>query len=186
MKIRCETIDHVLHDLTTDRLTLRSWTVRDADFVFDMYSRHEVRRYIGQGEVMQERDEAVKLLERWSDLQHPVHHIWAIERTDDEQLLGALLLKSIPASGTGGVPSGETEIGWHLHPDAWGHGFASEAARRVLDHAWAAGLDRIVAVTNPANAASMAVCRRIGMTHLGQSDAYYDTVCELFEVRRPA
>ncbi|GAB2529242.1 GNAT family N-acetyltransferase [Paramicrobacterium agarici] len=174
----------MLHDLETDRLTLRSWTPQDADFVFDMYSRPDVRRYIGQGHVMQERDEAVKLLERWSELQHPVHHIWAVERTADEQLLGALLLKSIPASGTGDAPSGDTEIGWHFHPDAWGRGYASEAARRVLDHAWQAGLERVVAVTNPENVASMAVCRRIGMTHRGQSDAYYDTVCELFDVRR--
>lgn len=175
----------MLHHLETERLTLRSWSGSDADFVFDMYSRHEVRRYIGQGHVMQERDEAAKLLERWSELQHPVHHIWAVEHTADEQLLGAMLLKSIPASGTGEAPSGDTEIGWHFHPDAWGNGFASEAALRVLEHAWDAGLERVVAVTNPENRASMAVCRRIGMTHLGQSDAYYDTVCELFEVRRP-
>lgn len=175
-----------MHHLETDRLTLRSWTLGDADFVFDMYSRLEVRRYIGHAPtVMQERDEAVRLLERWSELQDPVHHVWAVERTDDEQLLGALLLKSIPASGTGDAPSGDTEIGWHFHPRAWGHGYASEAAARVLTHAWDAGLDRVVAVTNPANTASMAVCRRIGMTHLGQSDAYYDTVCELFEARRP-
>lgn len=171
--------------LHTDRLTLRSWTPQDADFIFDLYSRTEVRRYIGDGDVMQEHDEAVKLLDRWSWLEHPVHHIWAIERSDDEQPVGVLLLKSIPASGTGDKPSGDTEIGWHLHPDHWGRGYASEAARCVLDHAWEGGLDRVVAVTHPLNTASMAVCRRIGMTHLGQSEAYYDTLTELFEILRP-
>ncbi|SEB59780.1 Protein N-acetyltransferase, RimJ/RimL family [Paramicrobacterium humi] len=167
--------------LETERLTLRTWTLRDADFVFDMYSRHEVRRYIGRGDVMQEREEAVRLLERWSELQHPIHHIWAVERTVDERVLGVLLLKSIPASGTDGAPSGDTEIGWHLHPDAWGHGYASEAAARVLRFAFEAGLEKVVAVTNPANTASQSVCRRIGMRHKGQTDAYYDTICELFE-----
>lgn len=92
-----------------------------------------------------------------------------------------LLLKSIPASGTDGAPSGDTEIGWHLHPDAWGHGYASEAAARVLRFAFEAGLEKVVAVTNPANTASQSVCRRIGMRHKGQTDAYYDTICELFE-----
>ena len=64
-------------------------------------------------------------------------------------------------------------------------GLADYFSKAKIADAWDAGLDRVVAVTNPANTASMAVCRRIGMTHLGQSDAYYDTVCELFEARRP-
>ncbi|GAB3618221.1 GNAT family N-acetyltransferase [Okibacterium endophyticum] len=171
--------------LETERLVLRTWEPGDADFVFDLNSRWEVRRFLGTTpSVMQERDEAVKLIERWSALEHPVHHIWAITRQDDDGLLGALLLKPIPASGTDGAPSGDTEIGWHLHPDAWGHGYASEAAARVLTYAFDKGLDRVVAVTNPENTASQAVCLRIGMTHLGRSDIYYDTVCELFEARR--
>ncbi|NEB07143.1 GNAT family N-acetyltransferase, partial [Streptomyces sp. SID13726] len=41
------------------------------------------------------------------------------------------------------------------------------------------------AVTHPDNAASQAVCRRIGMTHRGTTDAYYGTTCELFDVTTP-
>lgn len=172
--------------LETRRLTLRTWRPGDADFVFDLYSRMEVQRYLGRTPtVMQDRDEAVSLLARWSELRHPIHHIWAIERTEDGRLLGTLLLKDIPASGTDGTPSGDTEIGWHLHPDAWGNGYASEAARRVLEFALGAGLERVVAVTYPENAPSQAVARRIGMTGLGLSSAYYDVECELFEARLP-
>ncbi|RIJ58216.1 N-acetyltransferase, partial [Clavibacter phaseoli] len=80
---------------------------------------------------------------------------------------------------------GETEIGWHLHPDAWGRGVATEAARRVLAHAAEGGLARVLAVTNPANAPSQAVCRRIGMRPLGRTRAYYDADCELFRVDLP-
>jgi RimJ/RimL family protein N-acetyltransferase len=174
-------------ELETERLILRSWTAQDADFVFDMYSRWEVQRFLGTTpSVMQERDEAVKVLQRWSDLEHPIHHIWAITRRDDDQPLGTLLLKSIPASGTDGKPSGDTEIGWHLHPDAWGSGYASEAAARVLAYAFESGLDRVVAVTYPDNTASQAVCLRIGMEHLGSTDVYYDTTCELFEALNPS
>jgi RimJ/RimL family protein N-acetyltransferase len=98
--------------------------------------------------------------------------------------VGTILLKSIPASGTGDPlqPSGDTEIGWHFHPAAWGRGYASEAASAVLAHAFARGLDRVVAVTHPDNAASQAVCRRIGMTPRGRTDAYYGVTCELFDV----
>ena len=42
-------------------------------------------------------------------------------------------------------------------------GYVAEAARAVLDHVLASGLPRVVAVTDPANSASQAVCERIGM-----------------------
>jgi RimJ/RimL family protein N-acetyltransferase len=84
-----------------------------------------------------------------------------------------------------GTPE-DIEIGWHLHPDAWGRGYASEAAAAVLGQAWHAGLSRVIAVTNPANVASQAVCRRIGMRHGGLTERYYDTTCELFEIEAPA
>jgi len=44
---------------------------------------------------------------------------------------------------------GEVEIGWPLHPDCWGHGYASEAATAVLAHGFAGGLPEILAVSPP-------------------------------------
>lgn len=173
--------------LATERLLLRPWKTGDADFVYDMYSRWEVQRYLGRvPRVMPDLAEALAMIERWRNLDDPGHGIWAIERrgTDgagDGQLVGTLLLKSIPASGEPPLqPSGDTEIGWHLHPDFWGHGYATEAASAVLQLALASGLEKVVAVTNPANTASQSVCRRIGLEHAGQTEKYYNTTCELF------
>ena len=169
-----------MRTLTTERLTLRPWRLDDADFVFDMYARDEVQRYLGRSPAaLRHRDQAVATIERWTALDHPIHHIWAIERTDDAQLLGTLLLKAIPPSQ--GVDLDDTEIGWHLHPDAWGHGYATEAARPVLEFALASGLDRVVAVTYPENRASQGVASRIGMRSLGLSSDFYDLECMLFE-----
>ena len=168
--------------LTTERLRLRPWVTGDADFVYDMYSRWEVQRYIGKvPRVMQDLAEALAMIERWRNLDGPHHGIWAIERIGDSQLVGSLLLKSIPASGELPLePSGDTEIGWHLHPDFWGQGYATEAAAAALEFALASGLKQVVAVTNPENMASQQVCRRIGMESAGQTDRYYNTMCELF------
>ena len=97
-------------------------------------------------------------------------------------MLGNLLLKPILLSTC--EPSdrpNDVEIGWHLHPDAWGQGYATEAAEAVLDDAFSRGLAKVLAVTNPDNHASQAVCRRLGMTHLGCTTRYYDTPNELFE-----
>jgi RimJ/RimL family protein N-acetyltransferase len=59
----------------------------------------------------------------------------------------------------------EIEIGWRLVRAAWGHGYATEAARPVLDHALGAlGLSRVVADIDPDNAASIGVARKLGFS----------------------
>ena len=189
--------------LETERLILRPWEPEDAAFVLDLYSRWEVQRFIGtKPRVMTSMAEASELIDRWRGIDHPVHAIWAVQlkaqaesarpepvqqRTDKPQLAGTLLLKSIPASGSELPlqPSGDTEIGWHFHPDHRGNGYATEAAQVVLGHAFARGLPRVLAVTNPANAASQQVCTRIGLSHRGQTGKYYNAVCELFEGINP-
>ena len=56
------------------------------------------------------------------------------------------------------------EIGWTLHPDFAGHGYAAEAARAVLDIAFGhIRLHRVIAELDPRNAASIALCTRLGM-----------------------
>ncbi|MDH6236250.1 GNAT family N-acetyltransferase [Cryobacterium sp. CG_9.6] len=167
----------------TERLLLRPFSVEDADFIFDVYSRWDVQRYLGAVPgVMASIDEALDRITAWHGLDDGVHGVWAVTEADSGKLLGSLLLKFIPASGTNlaAEPAGDTEIGWHFHPDARGKGCASEAASAVLRHAFAHGLQKIVAVTNPDNHASQRVCERIGMLHHGISEAYYNARCELF------
>lgn len=58
------------------------------------------------------------------------------------------------------------EIGWLLAPSAQGKGFAREAAALMLDLAFGElGLHRVYAELDPRNAASVALCRRLGMRH---------------------
>jgi RimJ/RimL family protein N-acetyltransferase len=170
--------------LVTERLLLRPWRDDDADFLLDLQSRWEVVRFLGaHPAIMRGRAEALASIARRRALDHPVHGIWAIT-TAAGDLVGNLLLKPIPRSA--GEPAdgpADVEIGWHLHPDAWGHGYATEAARAVLADAAGSGLARVVAVTHPGNDASQAVCRRLGMTALGRTTRYYDTAMELFELR---
>ena len=62
-----------------------------------------------------------------------------------------------------------TEIGWRLARAAWGQGYASEAARLVLQFAWAhTQLAQLVSFTAQSNQASQAVMQRIGMRWLGE------------------
>ena len=172
--------------LTTGRLVLREWTTSPDDraFLYDMYRRPEVRRYIGDGRAMTDAAEVDALIQRWVHLGDGVLGVRAVESADGRRL-GAILLKHIPWSdGAGNGRSEDVEIGWHFHPDAAGSGFATESAGAVLELAHRAGIPRVVAVTHPDNVASQAVALRIGMRAAGETRDYYDAVCALFVSER--
>ena len=79
------------------------------------------------------------------------------------------------------VLTDDIEVGWHLHPDAQGKGYATEAARAAMRREFATGTAAIFAVVAPGNAASMAVARRLGMTPVGlRSDWYGGKELETF------
>ncbi len=89
--------------------------------------------------------------------------LWAVERLEDETFIGFVGLAR-PTFEMAFTPC--VEIGWRLAREAWGHGYATEGAVAVRDHAFAvAGLDEILSWTTVANAPSRRVMERIGMTH---------------------
>lgn len=172
----------VLPDLpeSTARLSFRRWREADARVILDMYSRREVYRFLGSAPMpVHDLDEALSRVEGRNARTHGLDGIWAIVRTDDETVIGTVLL--VPLTRTNGATSAVYEIGWHLHPDAWGQGYATEAAGAVITRARAGGLPEVRAVVYADNASSHAVCRRLGMTQLGLTSEWYDA--ELVEYR---
>lgn len=169
-----------MRNLSESGVVVRPWRVEDADFVFDLYSRWDVQRYLGhEPKVMEGIEEAHALIERLRARSGPVLGYWAVESAASGALVGTVMLQGIRLSGTRD-PSDEVEIGWHFHPNAWGHGYATDAAQQVMQHGFESGLDRIIAVVHPENAASGRVCLRLGMTNEGLTDRYYDAEYELF------
>jgi RimJ/RimL family protein N-acetyltransferase len=62
------------------------------------------------------------------------------------------------------VENSKGEIGWTMHPDFMGLGYAFEAASAVLDLAFRElTLHRVIAELDPRNDASIALCKRLGM-----------------------
>lgn len=164
--------------LCTERLRLRPWTTSAADLarLTDLYSRAEVSRWIG-GTPSVPADE---LVARWTTV-HALddrYGCWAIEAGSGPPA-GTVLFKPLP----NGV--GEVEVGWHLHPDSWGHGYATESARAVIDRGFDAGVPEVYAVVRPGNDPSMAVCRRLGMAPLGRIRRWYDVELEAFRLMAP-
>lgn len=172
---------HIPTELATDRLVLRAWRDDDAAFAFDLYSRWEVARFLGRAPaVMTDPADAARRVARLRALEDDLRAFRVVSLASSDEPVGTVMLQPIPASGPEPLrPSGDTEIGWHFHPDHWGHGYASEAAGALLDAALIE-LPRVVAVTYPENTASQRVCERIGMRRLGPTDAYYNVRMELF------
>ncbi|MGN6574794.1 MAG: GNAT family N-acetyltransferase [Nocardioides sp.] len=161
----------------TPRTLVRDWRPEEADRFFDIYRRWEVSRWLGSAPAaMQHRHEADARIARWGELNAADRSQgrWAVERKDDGVVVGTVLLVHLPDG------DGELEVGWHLHPDSWGRGYASEAAGAVMDRAFAAGVEEVFAVVRPDNTASLAVCRRLGMAPLGRTTRYYQAELELF------
>ena len=73
----------------------------------------------------------------------------------------------IGTAGGGTLP----EIGYILHPDHWGKGFAHEAMVAVIAHAFANHpVDHLMADVDPRNAASIKLLKRLGFTLSGHAD----------------
>jgi RimJ/RimL family protein N-acetyltransferase len=63
---------------------------------------------------------------------------------------------------------GQGEIGYFLHPEVWGRGYATEAARLLLTFGFAdLGLHRIYGTCDPRNAPSARVLQKAGMSYEG-------------------
>jgi RimJ/RimL family protein N-acetyltransferase len=87
--------------------------------------------------------------------------LWAVEVAGNAPFIGFVGLAA-PSFDASFTPC--TEIGWRLAFDAWGHGYATEAARAVLrDGFTRVGLDEIVSFTATENVRSQRVMQRLGM-----------------------
>ena len=174
---------HFVVIFETERMVIRPFTDHDVGFVFDMYSRWEVQRFLGATpRVLQTTDEALGVIERWRTVSQAdaLSGIWAATLRESSELVGTIMLKQLPLSAPPQPLSGDYEIGWHLHPDHWGHGFATEAGVGLMRRAFDAGLPEVLAVIYPENEKSKQVARRIGMKYARRTSRYYNVELDLF------
>lgn len=169
--------------VVTERLVLRPWRVEEAERLLDIQSRLEVMRWLGDGPpvLLDSVDQARRRIERYAELSaDPPIGLLAVEVRATGVVAGTAML--VPLSQDTDDPA--VEIAWHLHPDSWGHGLATEAARALLAEGFAGGLPEIHALTHVDNERSIAVCRRLGMDDLGVGEVpWYSGRWHLFRAR---
>ncbi len=146
--------------IETERLRLRNWTEADKESFHLACNQPGVMRWLGGVQPRAQYDEMVDRLAAWQGAFG--HTFWAVERKLDKALLGFCGLKI--ADGASEPLHGELEIGWRLREDAWGRGFAREAATASLDFAFGQlGASRVIALTVEGNQASQGLMKRLGM-----------------------
>ena len=140
--------------LETERLVLRSWSPEDAPALLAIYSDPQVTRYIPHVQLRDLAAAEAKVREMTKLEEEKGFTLWAV--TFQNELVGVCGFRQAG------------EIGFAFRPDTWGRGYAKEAAAACLRWAEERGLDRAVAWTRPANAASRRVLDRLGFRDTGE------------------
>jgi RimJ/RimL family protein N-acetyltransferase len=149
------------YPLRTARLLLRPFTADDLDAVYDLQSRPDVTRYLLYD--VRDRDQALAALQERIQAR-PGHNsgrlilALAVVLPETRTVIGDVALFWFSREHRQG------EIGYVIHPDHAGHGYATEAARVMLDLGFGTfKLHRIVGRLDARNAASARVLEHLGL-----------------------
>ena len=152
------------YSMETERVQFSKWRRDDLDLARLLWGNPDVTRFICAGGVFSEADIARRLDTEISNEQRFHVQYWPIFTRGPHVLIGCCGLR----------PRGEAgyEIGFHLRPEFWGQGYASEAAAAVIRHAFASlRAEELFAGHNPRNTASWKILTRLGFQYIG--DVFY-------------
>jgi RimJ/RimL family protein N-acetyltransferase len=145
----------------TERLRLRTWDQKDRLSFYEVMNTPVVMRWLGGVQTVEEWSAGYERLRGYQ--RDFGFTFWIVERKADDEILGFCGLKRANAPGADAI-AGEIEIGWRLREDAWGQGYAKEAAIASLDLAFGRfDAPRVVAVTAARNGPSQGLMIRLGM-----------------------
>lgn len=147
-------VDHVLR---TKRLVLRPVTSDDHAALLAHWDAPDVRRFLFDGAMLSVAEIAEAIEDSARDFARAGYGLWLVHENGRSDLVGTAGLRPLEDLGL--------EIFYSLAPGSWGQGYATEAARAVLDHALGSlGLPEVLAEVDAGNSASIAVIERLGMT----------------------
>jgi [ribosomal protein S5]-alanine N-acetyltransferase len=164
----------------TERLILRHFHIVDGEAMDRIFGDAEV---MGYGRSTQTKEWVRKWLggcledyyRKWG------FGLWAVVEKSREQVIGFCGLSRF--ADVGGYP--ETEIGYRLARDRWGHGFATEAARAVRDYGFGTlNLPRLISIIDPRNLASIKVAEKTGL-HYEKEVIFQGLSSRIYAIDRP-
>jgi RimJ/RimL family protein N-acetyltransferase len=147
-----------LPDFQTERLLLRGRRLADTQACLEMDREPEVLRFVDDVPWAEPAAHRAFIEARTLGPYAEGLGYWTILDGASRSFVGWVLLIPLDAQGP------QIEIGWRVRREAWGRGYATEAARPVLRHGFATlGVAEIVADIDERNAASIRVAEKLGM-----------------------
>jgi RimJ/RimL family protein N-acetyltransferase len=149
--------------LETERLILRPWRDEDKAIYGAIIADPHVRRFFPTVGTLEDAIEGIdRAMARLDEFGFT---FLATERKADGAMIGMLGMAPMRDDVRAAIPSHPgVEIGWQFGQAYWGQGYAPEAARACLEHAWdVLHLPEIVAITAEGNWPSRRVMEKIGM-----------------------
>ena len=162
--------------LETPRLRLRPLTVDDVDLWVALHADDRVNRFVGAYTRQSALDRLAVVEKQW---QTRGHNLFAIEDRESGEFLGR-----------GGLhyweQFDEVEAGWTLRSEAWGRGYANEAARAFLDWGFETlDVPYVTAMIHPGNTPSIQLAERLGFS-VRRQDKLFDKPVTVYALNRPA
>ncbi len=146
----------------------------DADLLYQLDQDKEVMRYINGGIKTSREDIEQKFIPRLLSYRNPEQGwgLWKVSLSQNEQYLGWVLIR--PMLFFSEHPEYDNlEIGWRFFKQAWGKGYATEAASWLLSAITEASenhtisrINKVSAIAMPGNKASIAVMKKLGLRYL--------------------
>ncbi|SPF56057.1 hypothetical protein SBA4_770021 [Candidatus Sulfopaludibacter sp. SbA4] len=170
-------------DLETPRFLLRPLAAGDEDWLTDLFTDPEVNRFLwDQPETPEEARRTAEAIVQLDLMRGHFGH-WAIlDKTSGEVHGWTELSKLRPWWG----PSDEIALSYVLGRASWGRGIATEAAGRLLRHAFeGARLDRVMAVIMAGNTASKHVLEKLGMRFVKNAKSAGGQQLQYFRIDAP-
>ncbi len=153
-------------ELHTERLLLRGWRMEDRAPFARLNADPRVMEFLAAPLTPEQSDALVARIE--AGFSEHGFGLWAVEVRDGAPFIGFVGL-SVPRFEAHFTPC--VEVGWRLDAAAWGHGYASEAARAALAFGFEEReLPEIVSFTTETNRRSRQVMERLGMRRRAQDD----------------
>lgn len=147
--------------IRSDHLLIRAWTAGDRPAFRRLATDPVVMRYISDGRPWTEEEISGFFRHEQEVVERHGFCLGALELAASGEVIG---LAGLQPLGT----TGEVEVGWWLAPEHWHRGYATEAGRAAVEHAFGPlDLPRVTAIVHPDNRPSQRVMERLGMSCQG-------------------
>lgn len=152
----------------SERLTFALMNENDAQLLFDLDQDEEVMKYINGGKKSTMDDIQNVMIPRLYKYRNEDKGwgLWKVTVKESQEFIGWVLVR--PMDFFNEDPQWDNlELGWRFIRKSWGKGYGTEAANTVKDALIGhGGIDKICAIAEPENTASIGIMKKLGMRYI--------------------